>query len=192
MIEVDVKLRAGAFFLNVAFANNANITALFGPSGSGKSLTLHLVAGLLRPDQGRVVLNGVVFADAKQNIFVPMHRRRIGVVFQESNLFPHLSVKQNLLYGRWFAPQRECLISFPAAIEILGIGALLTRLPAGLSGGEKQRVAIGRALLSGPRLLLFDEPLAALDIARRQEILPFIERVRDEFKIPIIYVSHAR
>lgn len=191
MIEVDVRLRVGAFSLDVAFANGAGITALFGQSGSGKSLTLSIVAGLMKPDDGYVRLDGEALVDVEKNIFVPVSRRRIGLVFQDSNLFPHLSVKQNLLYGRWFAPRGERRIDFDAVVETLGIAQLISRSPTRLSGGERQRVAIGRALLSCPRLLLLDEPLAALDMQRKLEILPLIERVRDEFDVPIVYVSHA-
>ncbi len=191
MIEVDVGLRLGAFDLEVAFRNGEGVIALFGQSGSGKSLTLSLIAGLMRPDRGRVVLDDKVLVDVERRVFVPMHRRRIGLVFQDSNLFPHLSVKQNLLFGRWFAPRRGREINFDAVIETLGIGNLLARRPARLSGGERQRVAIGRALLSCPKLLLFDEPLAALDMQRKLEIMPLIEQVRDEFKVPIVYISHA-
>jgi molybdate transport system ATP-binding protein len=191
MIDVDIQRTLGAFSLNVAFKNGEGITALFGQSGSGKSLTLNIIAGLMWPDTGHVRLNGEALVDTQQDVFVPVSRRRIGLVFQDSNLFPHLSVKQNLLYGRWFAPRGAEQISFDAVIETLGIGKLLARPPAKLSGGEKQRVAIGRALLSCPRLLLFDEPLAALDMQRKLEIMPLIEKVRDEFKVPIVYISHA-
>jgi molybdate transport system ATP-binding protein len=191
MIDVDVGLKIGVFDLEVAFGNGAGVIALFGQSGSGKSLTLGLIAGLMRPDRGRITLDGKDLVDVESGVFVPMHRRRIGLVFQDANLFPHLSVKQNLLFGRWFAPRREREIDFDAVIETLGIGNLLARHPAGLSGGERQRVAIGRALLSCPKLLLFDEPLAALDMERKLEIMPLIEQVRDEFKVPIVYVSHA-
>jgi molybdate transport system ATP-binding protein len=191
MIEVDVKLTLGTFTLDVAFENGQGVTALFGQSGSGKSLTLGLIAGLMRPDQGYIKLDGEALVDVAQGVFVRMHRRRIGLVFQDSNLFPHLSVRQNLLFGRWFAPRGDREIDFDAVIETLGIGKLLSRPPARLSGGERQRVAIGRALLSSPKLLLFDEPLAALDMERKLEILPLIERLRDEFKVPMVYVSHA-
>ncbi len=191
MIEVDVRLKLGSFSLDVAFANGAGVTALFGQSGSGKSLTLGIVAGLMKPDEGCVRLDGEALVDVARNVFVPVSRRRVGLVFQDSNLFPHLSVKQNLLYGRWFAPRGERRIDFDAVVEILGIGNLISRSPTRLSGGERQRVAIGRALLSCPRLLLLDEPLAALDMQRKLEILPLIERVRDEFDVPIVYVSHA-
>ena len=191
MIDVNVARRIGAFSLKVAFQNSDGITALFGRSGAGKSVTIGLIAGLARPDEGRIVLDDRILVDTQNRIFVPPHKRRIGLVFQDSHLFPHLGVKQNLLFGRWFAPRRERAISFDAVVQTLGIGHLLDRAPAQLSGGERQRVAIGRALLSCPRLLLFDEPFAALDVQRRLEILPLIETLRDEFKIPIVYVSHA-
>jgi molybdate transport system ATP-binding protein len=191
MIEIDVRLKVGTFSLDVAFANGGGVTALFGQSGSGKSLTLSIIAGLAKPDAGYVRLDGRTLVDVERGVFVPVWRRRIGLVFQDSNLFPHLSVKQNLLYGRWFAPRGERRIDFEAVVETLGIAGLISRPPARLSGGEKQRVAIGRALLSCPKLLLLDEPLAALDMQRKLEILPLIERVRDEFGVPIVYVSHA-
>jgi molybdate transport system ATP-binding protein len=191
MIEVDVARRVGTFDLRVGFANSDGITALFGRSGSGKSLTLSLVAGLARPDHGRIVLDGRPLVDTARRIFVPKHRRRIGLVFQDSLLFPHLSVKQNLLFGRWFAPTKDRTIGFDQVVETLGVGHLLTRQPGLLSGGERQRIAIGRALLSCPKLLLFDEPLASLDLERKLEILPLIEHLRDAFEIPIVYVSHA-
>ncbi|HYP57571.1 MAG TPA: molybdenum ABC transporter ATP-binding protein [Beijerinckia sp.] len=191
MIEVDVALAMGGFKLEAAFQNADGITALFGHSGSGKSLTLNLIAGLLRPDRGYIRLDGNPLVDRERGVFVPPHRRRIGLVFQDSHLFPHLSVKQNLLFGRFFAPRRERAIDFDAVIETLGIASLLARHPARLSGGERQRVAIGRALLSCPKLLLFDEPLAALDMQRKLEILPLIEHVRDHFQVPIVYVSHS-
>ena len=191
MIELDVALRIKSFDLRVAFENGDGITALFGHSGSGKSLTLNLIAGLMRPDSGTIKLDGRVLVDSKRGVFVAPHRRRIGVVFQDSHLFPHLSVRRNLRFGRWFAPRAEPAIDFDSVVEILAIGKLLSRHPARLSGGERQRVAIGRALLCCPKLLLFDEPLAALDMERKLEILPLIERLRDDFAVPIIYVSHA-
>jgi len=191
LIEVDVRLKLGAFELDAAFRNDAGVTALFGQSGSGKSVMLGVIAGLLRPDSGYVRLDGEALVDVEAGIFVPASRRRIGLVFQDANLFPHLSVRQNLLYGRWFAPRDARRIDFDAVVETLGIVRLLSRSPVRLSGGERQRVAIGRALLSCPKLLLFDEPLAALDKQRKLEILPLIERVRDEFNVPMVYVSHA-
>lgn len=191
MIKVDVALKKGSFRLNAAFEARKSLTALFGQSGAGKSLTLLLIAGLLRPDTGSILLGGEVLTDIARGIFIPPHRRRMGFVFQDSHLFPHLSVRQNLQFGRWFAPRRQGSITMGAVVETLGIKKLLARRPATLSGGERQRVAIGRALLSNPRLLLFDEPLAALDMERRVEILGLIERVRDEFAVPALYVSHA-
>jgi molybdate transport system ATP-binding protein len=191
MIDVALSRQFGSFNLDIAFKNSDGITALFGRSGSGKSTTISLMAGLQRPDAGHVILDGCVLTDVAAHIFVPPHRRRIGLVFQDSHLFPHLDVKQNLRFGRWFAPRHMRSISFDSVVETLGIGHLLKRWPNLLSGGERQRVAIGRALLSCPRLLLFDEPFAALDLQRRLEILPLIETLRDEFKIPIVYVSHA-
>ena len=191
MIDIAVAKRLPGFDLDVAFRHAGGATALFGRSGSGKSLTLALIAGLLRPDRGSVVIDDTRLVDTEARIVVPMHRRRIGLVFQDSHLFPHLSVKQNLVFGRWFAPRASAAVSFDNVIETLGIAALLGRRPGGLSGGERQRVAIGRALLAAPRLLLLDEPFAALDRQRRLEILPLIERVRDEFGVPIVYVSHA-
>lgn len=191
MIDVALSRRLGAFSLDVAFKNGEGITALFGRSGSGKSTTINLIAGLQRPDAGHIILDDCVLTDVARKRFVPVHRRRIGLVFQDSHLFPHLDVMQNLRFGRWFAPKHAGSIDFHAVVETLGIGHLLKRWPNRLSGGERQRVAIGRALLSSPQLLLFDEPFAALDIQRRLEILPLIETLRDEFKIPIIYVSHA-
>ena len=191
MLEVEVGLKAGAFDLDIAFKDGEDIIALFGPSGSGKSLTLNLIAGLLRPDRGRVVLDGKVLTDVERRIFIPAHRRRIGVVFQDPNLFPHLSVKRNLLFGRWFAPRGARKIDFDDVAGTLGIEKLLARRVGHLSGGERQRVAIGRALLSCPQLLLFDEPLAALDMQRKLEIMTLIEQIRDAFKLPIVYVSHA-
>ncbi|GJD95808.1 molybdenum ABC transporter ATP-binding protein [Methylobacterium iners] len=192
-IDVDVALRRGAFALDVAFAAGAGLTALFGRSGSGKTTVIDLIAGLVRPDRGRIAAGGQTLLDTARGLDVPAHRRRVGTVFQEARLMPHLSVRQNLDYGRFFARGRDETTGLDAGaiVEILGIGHLLGRRPAGLSGGEAQRVAIGRALLSRPRLLLMDEPLAALDEARKAEILPCIERLRDEAGIPIVYVSHA-
>ncbi len=190
-LSVDIRHRLGAFSLEATFTSEGGVTALFGRSGSGKTSIIRIIAGLIRPDHGRVSLDGTVLADSDSGVFVPRHRRRFGYVFQEARLFPHLSVRQNLNYGRWFAPAGERSESFDGVVDLLGIAALLDRRPAKLSGGEKQRVAIGRALLSSPRLLLMDEPLAALDEARKAEILPYIERLRDETRIPVIYVSHS-
>jgi molybdate transport system ATP-binding protein len=147
----------------------------------------------MRPDRGRIVVDGRVLVDTEAHIFVPKHARRMGVVYQDARLFPHLTVRQNLMFGRWFAgaADRPARVGFDAVVDTLGIGHLLARRPGRLSGGERQRVAIGRALLSSPRLLLMDEPLAALDDERKREVLALIERLRDEFKVPIVYVSHA-
>jgi molybdate transport system ATP-binding protein len=191
MISVDAALELGGFDLDIAFENDDGITALFGRSGSGKSTTINLIAGLARPDRGRIVLDGRTLVDTETGVFVPRYRRRVGLVFQDTQLFPHLSVRQNLLFGRWFAPSAERTIDFEPVIEALGIGHLLARKPVRLSGGEKQRVALGRALLASPKILLMDEPLASLDQERKLEILPLIERLRDEFRIPIVYVSHS-
>ncbi len=190
-LSVSVAHRRGDFALDVDFAAPGGVTALFGRSGAGKTTLVDAIGGLLRPARGRIALGNRVLLDTERGIFVPRHRRRIGTVFQEGRLFPHLSVRQNLLFGRWFAPRAEEGAGFDAVVDLLGIAPLLGRRPAGLSGGEKQRVAIGRALLSKPRLLLMDEPLSALDDARKAEILPYIERLRDEAGVPIVYVSHS-
>ncbi|MEI7443501.1 MAG: molybdenum ABC transporter ATP-binding protein [Burkholderiales bacterium] len=191
MIEVDVRLDRGAFRLDCAFRSEADALALFGRSGSGKSTVLSLIAGLLRPDSGRIVVDGETLVDTDRGVFVPPHRRRVGVVFQDALLFPHLSVRSNLGYGRRFAGPSARAVDADALVGMLGIGHLLDRRPAGLSGGERQRVAIGRALLAGPRLLLLDEPLSALDFERRREIMPYVERLRDTLRWPLVYVSHA-
>lgn len=187
----EAQHRLGQFSVDAAFTSTGGITALFGRSGSGKTSIVRTIAGLTRPDHGRIVLDGTVLLDTAKGIFVPRHKRRFGYVFQEARLFPHLSVRHNLGYGRWFAPKSGRAESFERVVTLLGIGSLLDRNPEKLSGGEKQRVAIGRALLSDPRMLLMDEPLAALDDARKAEILPYLERLRDEMRIPIVYVSHS-
>ncbi|SES33827.1 molybdate transport system ATP-binding protein [Tranquillimonas rosea] len=190
-LEVAVRHRFPGFALDVAFTAPDGVTALFGRSGSGKTSVVNAVAGLLRPDAGRVVARGEALVDTGARLWRAPHRRRIGYVFQEARLFPHLSVRQNLLYGRWFARHGGDGPEFDHVVDLLGLAPLLSRRPATLSGGERQRVSIGRAILSRPRLLLMDEPLAALDEARRAEILPYLERVRDEAGIPILYVSHS-
>lgn len=190
-ISFDCRLVRPAFTFDVRFEAGVGVTALFGPSGSGKSTTLRVIAGLDQPERGMVIVDGVTLLDTSRQIALAPYRRGIGFVFQDALLLPHLSVKANLTYGRWFTPKPAQRIAFDSVVEVLGIGHLLARRPASLSGGERQRVAIGRALLTSPRLLLMDEPLASLDHARKQEILPFIERVSAEFAIPIIYVSHA-
>lgn len=191
MLEVDIAHRLGAFSLDVAFASGRGLTALFGRSGAGKTSVVNAIAGLIRPQQGHIAADGAILCDTERGIFVPAHRRRIGYVFQEGRLFPHLTVRQNLLFGRRFAPRAAAAPRLDTVVELLGIGPLLARRPGRLSGGEKQRVAIGRALLANPRLLLMDEPLASLDTARKDEILPYLERLRDESAVPIVYVSHT-
>ena len=191
-LDIAVRHRLGGFTLDASFTSDGRLTALFGSSGSGKTSLVNVIGGLIRPDSGLVRVDGETLIDTERGIFLPKHLRRIGYVFQEARLFPHLTVRQNLLFGHWFVPRAQRKpAELDKVLELLGIGHLLRRRPGALSGGEKQRVAIGRALLAQPRLLLMDEPLAALDEARKAEILPHIERLRDEVGIPIVYVSHA-
>lgn len=190
-LHIDVERRLGAFQLQVAFAADPGITALFGRSGAGKTSVVNMIAGLLRPDRGRILSSGRVLYDSAAGVDVPVHERRVACVFQEARLFPHLSVRNNLLYGWRLCPAGGRYIHFDHVVALLGIAPLLPRRPGVLSGGERQRVAIGRALLAQPRLLLMDEPLASLDGERKAEILPYIERLRDEFKLSIVYVSHV-
>ena len=190
-LSVDIRHCQGDFRLEARFESTGRLTALFGRSGAGKSTLVAMIAGLTRPDHGRIAIDGEALVDTDKRVYVPRHRRRVGYVFQEGRLFPHLTVRRNLLYGHWFTPAAERYTRLGDVIELLGIGNLLDRSPTRLSGGEKQRVAIGRALLASPRLLLMDEPLAALDEARKAEILPYIERLRDEIGLPIVYVSHS-
>jgi len=190
--EIEVSRRLGDATIGMAFSAGAGLTALFGPSGAGKTSVLNMVAGLLRPDAGRIVVAGDLLFDSDARIDRPPERRRAGYVFQDGRLFPHKRVRANLLYGAPLADPKHRWISLDEVVSFLGISHLLERWPRTLSGGEAQRVAIGRALLSGPRFLLMDEPLASLDIARREEIMRVIERVRDELKLPILYVSHDR
>ena len=189
-LEVSVARRLGAFALEAAFASDGGVTALFGRSGSGKTSVLNAIAGLLRPERGRIALDGEPMFDSAAGVNVAAHRRRIGYVFQEGRLLPHLTVRQNLLFGRRFA-RTPGTVALDKVTELLGLATLLERRPHDLSGGEKQRVAIGRALLANPRLLLMDEPLAALDAPRKSEILYYVERLRDELRVPIVYVSHS-
>jgi molybdate transport system ATP-binding protein len=191
-IEVRLRHRFKTFALDVAFeAERAGVTALFGPSGAGKTSIVNAIAGLFRPDEGRIAIDGRVVLDTKARIFVPARARRTGYVFQDSRLFPHMNVEDNLRFGRRRAPNPLDEHETERIVEMLGLTHLLERNPRTLSGGEKGRVALGRALLSSPDILLLDEPLAALDAARRAEILPYLERLRDETKLPMFYVSHA-
>jgi molybdate transport system ATP-binding protein len=190
MLQVDVLSYLGAFELNVRFTGaDHGVTVLFGPSGAGKSSVLSAVSGARAPDAGRIVLDGETLFDSAQGIDVPMEHRRIGWVFQDARLFPHLDVEANLRFGLKRAPDGP--VRFDDVVEVLGIGRLLRRRPRELSGGERQRVGLGRALLSQPRLLLMDEPLASLDASRRREILPFFERIKGQFGVPILYVTHS-
>tara|TARA_R110002049_G_scaffold23781_6_gene84661 strand:- start:44673 stop:45758 length:1086 start_codon:yes stop_codon:yes gene_type:complete len=192
MLEVSLRHGFDGFDLDLAFEAGPGITALFGRSGAGKTTVINAVAGLLRPDAGRVVLDGEVLLDTPRGRFVPPHQRRLGYVFQDARLFPHLNVRENLEFGARYAPKGSRGAGFDDVVELLGLSALLARAPGTLSGGEKQRVALGRALLCHPRLLLMDEPLAGLDGPRKQEILPYLERLRDgPLGLPILYVSHA-
>jgi molybdate transport system ATP-binding protein len=190
MLTVSVEKQLGDFALTASFDSAGGATALFGPSGAGKTSVINMIAGLLTPDRGRIVLDGDVLFDHSARINVPPWRRRIGIVFQEGRLFPHLSVRHNLDYGRWVSGLAADAKAFAHAVDLLDIGHLLDRRPGKLSGGERQRVAVGRALLMKPRLLLLDEPLASLDAARKADILPYLERLRDEAQVPMIYVSH--
>lgn len=191
MLHIQFRKQLGDFRLDVDIHNDgAGITALFGRSGCGKSTLVNLIAGLLRPDSGRLQLGDSVLFDSAAGIDIPGEQRRIGYVFQDARLFPHYSVAGNLRYGLQRAREPQPVIGFDDVVKLLGMESLLARRPNQLSGGERQRVALGRALLSQPRLLLLDEPLASLDQARRMEVLPYLERVRDELNIPMVYVSH--
>jgi len=190
VLTVEVEKKLGDFSLHVSFVSESGVTALFGASGTGKTSIISMIAGLMRPDRGRIVLDGEILFDDAKRIDVPAWKRHIGTVFQEGRLFPHLSVRHNLDYGRWMSGYAADPAAFAHVVELLDIGHLLDRRPGKLSGGERQRVAFGRALLMRPRLLLLDEPLASLDVARKQEILPYLERLRDDARVPMIYVSH--
>ncbi|MGZ2257270.1 molybdenum ABC transporter ATP-binding protein [Roseobacter sp. A03A-229] len=190
-LSVALQHRFESFDLDITFEAPAGVTVLFGRSGAGKSTIVNAVAGLLHPQAGRIVCDGDVLFDSDTGEAVAPYRRRVGYIFQDARLFPHMTVRQNLNYGRWFAPRSITREDPDRIIDLLGIGHLLGRRPGHLSGGERQRVAIGRALLASPRLILADEPLAALDEQRKAEILPYFERLRDEVSVPILYVSHA-
>jgi molybdate transport system ATP-binding protein len=190
VLVVDVEKQLGALNLRVSFEAAGGATALFGASGAGKTSVVNMIAGLLTPDRGAIALDDTVLFDAARGINMPPHRRRIGYVFQEGRLFPHLSVRQNLDYGRRMNGRPRDAKEFDRIVALLDIASLLDRRPRLLSGGERQRVAVGRALLMGPRLLLLDEPLASLDAGHKREILPYLVRLRDDAGIPIVYVSH--
>ncbi|MBX3596087.1 MAG: molybdenum ABC transporter ATP-binding protein [Rhizobiaceae bacterium] len=190
-ISVDVQHRHESFEIDAQFESAGRLLAIFGPSGSGKTSLSNMISGLLNPNKGRIIVGGRTFVDTGRGIFVPPHLRRVGYVFQDGRLFPHLNVGQNLKFGEWFTPRAERYAQLDRVTDMLGIAHLMSRRPASLSGGEKQRVAIGRALLASPRLLVMDEPLASLDDPRKEQILPYIERLRDELKIPVVYVSHS-
>jgi molybdate transport system ATP-binding protein len=191
MIDVDIDRRLGAFHLAVKFSADAPIVGLFGRSGAGKTSVINAIAGIATPAHGRICIGGVPLFDSANGIDLPPEERRVGYVFQDALLFPHMDVRSNLLYGQRLRSTRDRFIDEARVVQLLGLGAMLRRPPNTLSGGEKQRVAIGRALLAQPRILLMDEPLAALDVPRRTEILDYIERLRDELGIPIVYVSHS-
>ena len=190
MLRVDVSKRLGEFTVEAAFASEGRVTGLFGASGAGKTSLINMIAGLLRPDRGRISIDGETLDDTAASVRVPVHRRRIGYVFQDARLFPHLDVRQNLDYGRRMNRLADDAAQRKRVTGLLDIGHLLDRRPGRLSGGERQRVALGRALLLRPRLLLLDEPLGSLDEERKVEILPYLVRLRDEAGIPMVYVSH--
>lgn len=190
MIDCHIQLQQGQFCLNQRFQSDQSVIGLFGASGSGKTTILHSIAGLIRPQSGWIKIQNQTWFDQGQNIYLSTQQRRVGLVFQDAQLFPHKNVKQNLLFGfKHIAPQqRQFEVDY--IVELLKLAHLLERMPIKLSGGEKQRVALGRALLYSPQLLLLDEPLSALDTAHKAEIIPFFQRVKQEIKIPMLYVSH--
>ncbi len=192
MIEIQTKFKRQDFELDVLLQLNHRVTALFGPSGSGKSTLLSIIAGIIQPDSGQIVINGDCVFDDKKQINKPIHQRRIGLVFQDGRLFPHLTVENNLSYAMDFIPKAEQQFKLEEIVGLLEIEALLKRFPQQLSGGEIQRVALGRALLSSPRLLMLDEPLASLDERLKSQILPFLKLVADQINIPMIYISHSK
>jgi molybdate transport system ATP-binding protein len=190
MLRVDIAKQLGEFSLQASFESEGRVTGLFGASGAGKTSLVNMIAGLLRPDRGTIAIDGETLDDVAAGVHIPAYRRRIGYVFQDARLFPHLDVTQNLDYGRRMNRLDDDPAQRKRVTDLLDIGHLLDRRPGKLSGGERQRVALGRALLSKPRLLLLDEPLGALDEGRRAEILPYLVRLRDEARIPMVYVSH--
>jgi molybdate transport system ATP-binding protein len=187
----EIRHRFEVATIDIRLELGSGLTALLGPSGAGKTSVLNVIAGLLHPEHGVVRLNDELLTHTERGVWTPPHARRIGYVFQESRLFPHLTVRQNLMYGRWFNGRRDAA-GVQETVDLLGLSSLLSRHPERLSGGEQRRVALGRALLSRPRLLLLDEPLGSVDVARRQEILPYLDRLIAELKLPMIYVTHER
>ncbi len=192
MLSVDLEFNRGEFALHARASFGPGVTGICGASGSGKSTLLALIAGLLRPDKGYVRFDERALVDVEARVFVPPSGRHFGVTFQEGLLFPHLTVRDNLLYGYRQLPEAQRRFELGTVLDLLEIGALVERRPAQLSGGERQRVALGRALLYSPRLLLLDEPLSSLDDRLKQQILPFLKRVKEETRLPMIYVSHAQ
>ena len=190
MLRVDVKKQLGEFSIEACFASEGRVTGLFGASGAGKTSLINMIAGLLQPDRGSIAIDGETLDDTADNLHIPAHRRRIGYVFQDARLFPHLDVRGNLDYGRRMNRLTDDPAQRKRVSDLLDIGNLLDRRPGQLSGGERQRVALGRALLAQPRLLLLDEPLGSLDEERKLEILPYLVRLRDEANVPMVYVSH--
>ena len=191
MIEVDIRVRRGSFAAEAAFAADAPIVSLFGRSGAGKSTLVNAIAGTVRPERGRIAVGGRTLFDSRSGVDLPPEARRVGYVFQDALLFPHMTVAANLAYGERLTPPQDRFVDHARVVALLDLGRLLDRRPGSLSGGERQRVAIGRALLASPRVLLMDEPLASLDAPRKAEILAYIELLRDELALPIVYVSHA-
>jgi molybdate transport system ATP-binding protein len=191
MLRVEVSRKLGEFSIEASFASEGRVTGLFGASGAGKTSLINMIAGLLRPDRGIIAVDGEVLDDTAAGLHIPPHRRRIGYVFQDARLFPHLDIRQNLDYGRRMNRLAEDPALEARVTDLLDIGGLLDRRPGKLSGGERQRVALGRALLAQPRLLLLDEPMGSLDEERKVEILPYLVRLRDEANVPMVYVSHG-
>jgi molybdate transport system ATP-binding protein len=190
MLRVDVSKQLGEFSIEASFTSEGRITGMFGASGAGKTSLINMIAGLLQPDRGTIAIDAETLDDTSARMHIPAWRRRIGYVFQDARLFPHLDVGQNLDYGRRMNRLADDPAKRTRVTDLLDIGGLLDRRPGQLSGGERQRVALGRALLTQPRLLLLDEPLGSLDEERKEEILPYLVRLRDEAGIPMVYVSH--
>lgn len=190
-LDVSVRKQVGTFHLKAEFKVEGNRIGVFGPSGSGKSTLMFLLSGLLRPDQGRILLNGTPLFDSEKKINIPPEKRRIGVVFQHAHLFPHMNVKRNLMYGYKRIPHPDRKISPDSLIDVLSLGPLLDRSVSKLSGGERQRVALGRTLLACPRLILMDEPLTGLDQELKYQIIPYLKRVLNEFNVPLMFISHS-